>query len=178
MPPPSNAGPSLIPGQQAIFSPLMHPSQTYYQLLHPSLPASPMVTRCNQLIYAPSTYWISCPQLKQHTSFPAWRRTPSSPLSQCAMPDAWLPSPKSTAPLYTVAAQLCAATIAPALACGWCPSSILPSTKQQAQLLLPNPSPHLPQMLIHILHRQVCLLHSTMSVFPAISNTPHGTQLQ
>jgi hypothetical protein len=77
-----------------------------------------------------------------------WHHTPSSLLSQCAMLDAGLTSPKSTAPLYTMATQLCMATYALAPACGWCPSPTYPTTKQQTQLLLTNTSPQLPPTMM------------------------------
>jgi hypothetical protein len=143
MPPQSNNGPSLIPGQQAIFSPSMHPPQAFYQLLHLSFPACPTVIRCNQQINASLTNGISHLQLEQPTSFPAWRHTPSSLLTQPATPDARLILPTSTASLYTLASQLCVATSVLAPACVCCPSPKLLTTKQQAQLLLPIQLPYL-----------------------------------
>jgi hypothetical protein len=47
MPLPSSDGPFLTQERRAIFSPPMHLPATSSQLLYPSLPASPTVTRCN-----------------------------------------------------------------------------------------------------------------------------------
>jgi hypothetical protein len=84
-------------------TPPMHPPQTTNLL--PA--AAPLIARLPIGEKVQSTHTctlnlrITCPQLKQPTSFPAWCHNPSSQLSLCATPYARLPSPNSTAPSYS-----------------------------------------------------------------------------
>jgi hypothetical protein len=116
--------------------------------------AAPLIARLpnDDKVQPTHTYTLDLPDLLSTARaahiIPGWHHTHSSPSSQCATMDAWLHSLKSTAPSYSMAAQSCVATSAPALACGWCLSPRLPKTKLQAQFLPPNPPLHLPPMMM------------------------------